>query len=249
MKRKSTIGRSRLGGRPQKNKDWVRKGLTTYDLDALKDIFRNFDLGNTGKINGMKLYQAFKALNMQKRSPEVFDIVCKLANVDRDINEDEFINIIGGIIGNCETEEGGEVIFDRLCTRKFIWKADEKREPHMEQQEDNDGDSVADSEDLDKMPLSESNIIQMKPTDRLADVYQWEKDDDGNPLMSLDTVGVIMEDLNRGMSKNEIEHIFFASSENEPYITKDAFMAIYREKVLNLDSKAGYGSNKKNRRK
>ena len=249
MKRKSTIGRSRLGGRPQKNNNWVRKGFQGSDIETLKDVFRNFDLNNTGKINGMQLYQAFKSLNMQKRSPEVFDIVCKLANIDHDIDENEFIDIMGGTLGNCETEEGGEVVFDRLCTRKFIWKEDEKREPLMENENETqkDDDSVADSEELDIMPLSESQRGEMKAFDRLADLYQYEVDEDGNPLMSMDTLGVITEDLNRGMGRAEIESIFFGASGGDNFITKDAFRELFREKVLNLDDNVN-GSNKKRRR-
>ena len=245
MKRKSTLGRSRLGGRPQKNNQWVRKGLQSSDIETLKDVFRNFDLNNTGKINGMQLYQAFKSLNMQKRSPEVFDIVCKLANIDHDIDENEFIDIMGGTLGNCETEEGGDVVFDRLCTRKFIWKADEKREPLMENEAEEEEGSVADSEELDKMPLSESHRAEMRPFDRLADLYQYEVDEDGNPMMSMDTLGVMTEDLNRGMGRAEIEGIFFGASGGDNFITKDAFRQLFRDKVLNLEES---GSSKKKRR-
>jgi Ca2+-binding EF-hand superfamily protein len=217
------------------------------DIETLKDVFRNFDLDNTGKINGPKLYQAFKALNMQKRSPEVFDIVCKLANVDHDIDEEEFINIIGGTIGNCETEEGGDVVFERLCTRKFIWRDDEKREPIKE--EDENEESVADSEEYDTVPLSESNRVEVGMFGRLADLYQFEVDENGDPMMSMDTLGVIFEDLNRMMGRNEIETIFFDASDRENYITKDAFRQMFKEKVLNVEGQSMNGSSKKIRRK
>ena len=249
MKRKQTIARSRIGGRPSKT-DWVRKGLQLNDVETLREVFRNFDLGTTGTINGPQLYAAFKSLNMQKRSPEVFDIVCKLANVDHDIGEDEFINIIGETIGNCETEEGGDVVFERLCTRKFIWRDDDKKEPIAEEEADKE-ESVADSEEYDTMPImSESNRgVEMGMFDRLADLYQFELDDNGNPLMSMDTLGVIFEDLNRGMNRNEIETIFFDASNRENFITKEAFRELFREKVLNLETQGMNGSSKKNRRK
>ena len=248
MKRKSTIGRSRLGGRPQKNNDWVRKGLDKNNIETLKDVFRNFDLGNTGKINGMELYQAFKALNMQKRSPQVFDIVCKLANVDHDIDEKEFIDIMGGIIGNCDTQEGGEVVFDRLCTRKFIWKQDDKREPLKE--EDEDDGSVADSEEYDDVPLSDAKPAEMGVFNRAADLYQCEFDEEGNPMMSMDTVGVIAEDLNLGWSVDEVSRVFFgATNEGDNYISKEVFMELFRDKVLKEDLLGINGSNKKGRRK
>ena len=245
MKRKPTIKRSRMGGRPQKNNAWVRQGLTHTDTETLKDVFRNFDLNNTGKINGMKLYQAFKALNMDKRSPDVFDIVCKLANIDHDIDEKEFIDIMGATIGNCDTEEGGDVVFDRLCTRKVIWKEEEKKQPLLEADPKDEEDSVADSEMLDQMPLSESHKGEYRAMDKLADLYHCEMDEEGNPLMSMDTLGVISEDLNRGLGRAEIESIFFGASEGENYITKDAFRGMFREKVLNLDADAGPGKRKR----
>ena len=233
MLRKSTIARSRIGGRPNLKNDWVRKGLQTNDIQALKEIFRNFDLNNSGRINGAKLYQAFLALNMKKRSPDVFDIVCKIANIDREIDEDEFINLIGETIGNTETIEGGEKVFDRLCTRKFIHKKEEKKVPEILLPKKTESDDEIDSDEERDVIYSEISQPKVRGT-KLGEIYQRDYDEDKNPLFSIDTLGVVFEDLNRGMSVNEIENIFFAASEGENFITKEHFMDLYREKVLNM---------------
>jgi Ca2+-binding EF-hand superfamily protein len=234
MLRKSTIGRSKLGGRPGPKNDWSRKGLQTNDIESLKEIFKNFDLNNSGKINGPKLYQAFSALNMKKRSPEVFDIVCKIATIDHEIDEEEFITLIGETIGNTETLEGGEKIFDRLCSRKFISNKDEKRVPEQfKNKNDFDSDEEIDSEEERDVMYSETSLPKIRGT-RLGDMYQRDFDDERNALFSMDTLGVIFEDLNRIMSIAEIENIFFSASDSENYITKEHFMTLYKDKVLNM---------------
>ena len=249
MNRSSTIRRSRIGkGLKPTSKEWLRKGLQTNDLDTLREVFKNFDLKNTGKINGRKLYQAFSALNMQKRSPEVFDIICKLTTIDHDIDEEEFIDILGGTIGNCETIEGGKVVFDRICTRKFIWKKEDKQPPKGIYNRDLSEDEEVDSdEERDVMPFSESSKIH-GINDRLADIYNFELDENQEPMMSMETLGVMAEDLNRNMSQAEIESIFFGASNGDMYITKEAFMEIYKEKVMNL-SEEQMNQAKKGKRK
>ena len=231
--------------------NWVRQGLLNDDLDRLRDIFANFDLNNSGTINGCTLFQAFNALNMQKRSPQVFDIIKKIAGLDREIDVEEFINIIGGVTGNTMTEEGGEVVFNRMCTRKFIWKEEDKQLPErlLPKRGNEDEDDYDSEEERDVMPMTDTVHQGFKLPMRMAELYQYELDPEtGEPLFSMDTLGVICDDLDKKLTIPEIETIFFGATESENFLTKEHFMTLYREKVLNMGEEKNGGSSKKGRR-
>ena len=216
-----------------KNKDWVRKGLQNDDLTHLEKIFDNFDIQKTGKIDGRKLYQAFKALNMQKRSPDVFDIVCKIAKVDKPINLDEFIDLIGETIGNVETKEGGEVVFDRICTNKYIWKKEDKQVPKDLLNQSGMNQSKEDSE-IDEDEERDHFETNMKG-------FDYEEEDDleyknyneiGIPQLTVSSFGLMTVDLGKNLQADESDELFQGANDGNTIMQKDTFMELFEKKLL-----------------
>ena len=222
-----------------KNKDWVRKGMNQEELAQLERIFHNFDIQKTGTIDGRKLYQAFKALNMQKRSPDVFDIVCKIAKIDKPINLQEFIDIIGGTMGNCETMEGGEVVFDRIATGKYIWKDEDKQVPKDLRVESEiglnprDGSEVDEDEERDQFQTNVPGFGYEGEGDEFQEMSPY--DENGLPQLTSHSFGSMTLELGRNMSAEEIDELFMGANDGNFIMDKETFMGLYEKKVLNIE--------------
>lgn len=94
------------------NKKKERPGLTEEEIDEIREAFNMFDTQGNGTIDPSELKGAMNSLGFQKKSPTVYEMVCELEEIGGEIDFDEFLDAICNKLGNRETEEGIDRIFD-----------------------------------------------------------------------------------------------------------------------------------------
>lgn len=81
------------------------KCLTKEEIIDLKQAFDLFANEQTGKINPQEIYEAMTILNLQKRSPSIYDFFNKMNNLNQEVNFDEFIEAVDNKLTNSETQD------------------------------------------------------------------------------------------------------------------------------------------------
>ena len=71
-----------------------------------------FDTQGNGTIDPKELKAAMNSLGFEKKSPTVYEMICDLEQLGGEINFDDFLDAISNKLGNRETKEGINRIFD-----------------------------------------------------------------------------------------------------------------------------------------
>ena len=97
---------------PTKNSKLEKPGLSEEEIEEIKEAFSMFDTEGTGKIDPKELKAAMHSLGFEKKSPTVYEMICELEELGHEVDFDEFLTAISSKLGNRETREGIDRIFD-----------------------------------------------------------------------------------------------------------------------------------------
>ena len=95
---------------PKQGKQAV--GLTEEEVEEIREAFAMFDTEGTGTIDPRELKAAMHSLGFEKKSPTVYEMICDLEEKGAEVDFDEFLDAISNKLGNRETKEGIDRIFD-----------------------------------------------------------------------------------------------------------------------------------------
>ena len=87
-------------------------GLTEEEIDEIKEAFNMFDTQGSGTIDPKELKAAMNSLGFEKKSPIVYEMICELDEYGSDIDFQEFLDAITTKLGNRDSKEGINRIFD-----------------------------------------------------------------------------------------------------------------------------------------
>ena len=93
-----------------------RPGLSTEEVDEIKQAFDLFDTNGTGKIDPKELKAAMQSLGFDSKNPTIFQLIADLdtpeASKNGGIDFDNFVEAINNKLGDKESKEGIRRIFD-----------------------------------------------------------------------------------------------------------------------------------------
>jgi Ca2+-binding EF-hand superfamily protein len=89
-----------------------KPGLTEEEIEEIKEAFSLFDTDGSGSIDPKELKAAMHSLGFERKSPTVFEMISELEERGREIYFEEFLDAISNKLGNRETKEGIDRIFD-----------------------------------------------------------------------------------------------------------------------------------------
>lgn len=87
-------------------------GLTEEEIEEIKEAFSLFDTEGSGLIDPKELKAAMHSLGFEKKSPTVYEMICDLEEKGGEIDFEEFLDAISSKLGNRETKDGIDRIFD-----------------------------------------------------------------------------------------------------------------------------------------
>ena len=105
------MSRSRNTG-ARGGKKTEKPGLTEEEIEEIKEAFSLFDTDGSGSIDPKELKAAMHSLGFEKKSPTVYEMIAELEERGREIYFEEFLEAISNKLGNRETREGIDRIFD-----------------------------------------------------------------------------------------------------------------------------------------
>ena len=89
-----------------------KPGLTEEEIEEIREAFSMFDTDGSGKIDPKELKAAMHSLGFEKKSPTVYEMISDLEERGHEVDFDEFLDAISSKLGNRETREGIDRIFD-----------------------------------------------------------------------------------------------------------------------------------------
>ena len=100
-------------GKPATKSSKIEKpGLSEEEIEEIREAFSMFDTEGTGKIDPKELKSAMHSLGFEKKSPTVYEMICELVDSGNEVDFEEFLDAISNKLGNRETKEGIDRIFD-----------------------------------------------------------------------------------------------------------------------------------------
>ncbi|CAK55576.1 unnamed protein product (macronuclear) [Paramecium tetraurelia] len=101
---------------PQKQgnarKPQERPGLTDDEIDEIREAFNLFDTEGTGRVDPRELKAAMQSLGFDQKNPTIFNMIAELENEGTDVDFDQFLDAITSKLGNRESKDGINKIFD-----------------------------------------------------------------------------------------------------------------------------------------
>lgn len=89
-----------------------RSGLNDEEVEEIREAFSMFDTDGTGRIEPRELKAAMHSLGFEKKSPTVYEMICDLEEAGGEIDFEQFLAAITNKLGNRETRDGINKIFD-----------------------------------------------------------------------------------------------------------------------------------------
>ena len=93
-----------------------RPGLSSEEVDEIKQAFDLFDTNGTGKIDPKELKAAMQSLGFDSKNPTIYHLIADLdtpeAESNGGISFDDFVDAINDKLGDKESKEGIRRIFD-----------------------------------------------------------------------------------------------------------------------------------------
>lgn len=96
--------RSKTPSKPQAVVIPVREKLSQHDLEELKSTFDLFDEESTGSIDPVEIQKILQELGLDKRNESVFQMILDLQGKGKNINFDEFLEVIYSKLGDTRTK-------------------------------------------------------------------------------------------------------------------------------------------------
>ena len=107
------MSRNRPGARGRQGRNNLSKpGLTEDEIEEIREAFSMFDTNGTGAIDPKELKAAMHSLGFEKKSPTVYEMICDLESEGAECDFENFLEAISSKLGNRETRDGIERIFD-----------------------------------------------------------------------------------------------------------------------------------------
>ena len=100
------------------NKKNERLGLSEAEIEEIREAFSMFDTDGSGKIDPKELKAAMHSLGFDKKSATVYEMICDMEELGREVDFDDFLDSISNKLGNRETREGIDRIFDLFDEEK-----------------------------------------------------------------------------------------------------------------------------------
>ena len=93
-----------------------RPGLSSEEVDEIKQAFDLFDTNGTGKIDPKELKAAMQSLGFDSKNPKIYQLIADLDTPESERNGgitfDDFVDAINDKLGDKESKEGIRRIFD-----------------------------------------------------------------------------------------------------------------------------------------
>ena len=93
-----------------------KPGLSTEEVDEIKQAFDLFDTKGTGKIDPKELKAAMQSLGFGNKNPIIYQLIADLDTPDAEknggISFDDFVDAVNDKLGDKESKEGIRRIFD-----------------------------------------------------------------------------------------------------------------------------------------
>ena len=93
-----------------------RPGLSSEEVDEIKQAFDLFDTNGTGKIDPKELKAAMQSLGFDSKNPTISQLIADLDTPESERNGgitfDDFVDAINDKLGDKESKEGIRRIFD-----------------------------------------------------------------------------------------------------------------------------------------
>ena len=90
----------------------TKPGLTEDEIEEIREAFSMFDTSGTGTIDPKELKVAMNSLGFEKKSPTVYEMISDLESKGRDVDFEGFLEAISDKLGNRESRDGINRIFD-----------------------------------------------------------------------------------------------------------------------------------------
>ena len=94
----------------------LKDGLSNEEIEEIKRAFTKYDKDNTGKIKPKTFLKEMNSLGLNIKAPYIYQIISEFDTEEVEKNGgvpiDEILNAINTKLGNTETEEGIQHIFD-----------------------------------------------------------------------------------------------------------------------------------------
>jgi Ca2+-binding EF-hand superfamily protein len=85
--------------------------LTAEDYEDLKNTFAIFDEDNSGTIDPSEINKVLEELGLDKRNPFILSLIHGLRDANHPVTFDEFLNIVGGKVGETKTKAGLRIVY------------------------------------------------------------------------------------------------------------------------------------------
>ena len=93
-----------------------KPGLSTEEVDEIKQAFDLFDTNGTGKIDPKEFKAAMQSLGFGNKNPIIYQLIADLDTPDAEknggISFDDFVDAVNDKLGDKESKEGIRRIFD-----------------------------------------------------------------------------------------------------------------------------------------
>jgi Ca2+-binding EF-hand superfamily protein len=98
------------------SKKLEKPGLSNDEVEEIRQAFDLFDTNQTGKIDPAELKAAMQSLGFDSKNPTIFQLIADLDTPDNNknggIDFENFVEAINNKLGDKETKEGIERIFN-----------------------------------------------------------------------------------------------------------------------------------------
>merc|ERR1740120_605762 len=100
--------------RPQQRKKQMydKPGLTEDEIDEIREAFNLFDTDGSGTIDPGELKAAMRSLGFETKNPTIFQMIADLDQDGAAIGFDDFLDAITQKLGDKETRDGINKIFN-----------------------------------------------------------------------------------------------------------------------------------------
>jgi len=88
--------------------------LSEDEIEELREAFNLFDTEGTGKIDPKELRAAMQSLGFENKNPTIFNLIVEMDKEEfsAGLTFEQFLNAVGSKLGDKETQEGIDRIFD-----------------------------------------------------------------------------------------------------------------------------------------
>ena len=227
-----------------------RPGLSSEEVDEIKQAFDLFDTNGTGKIDPKELKAAMQSLGFDSKNPTIYQLIADLdtpeAEKNGGISFDDFVDAINDKLGDKESKEGIRRIFDLFDTNG-TGKIDPKELKAAMQSLGFDSKNPTIYQliaDLDTPDAERNGGISFDDfvdaiNDKLGDkeskegirrIFDLFIDDPNADTITLSSLKKISKELGENMSDEELKDMLERASKNGVELTFEEFYDIMTKK-------------------